>query len=739
MSLLKEFSKGSVQADLKTSDGSAAGSTDVTDATDDVSFSLMRNMINRDGQVSGSDVNDYLERAQDLNGEVESVGFAVETDDGDIIKIYVNATEADKFEEALSKLLGLEGDTEEAINQLAQEFDIVDVVWPQDPEGEAGEADPDADLSIDAVGDEAEEGDAPAEMPADEPAGMEIEPDAEIAAAASDDEPAGDDAEDEFDDVPAAETTVDDEGFEDIPPADAAEEEGEPEDEMEPVLNDDGTQKLDKDGNPVMRKKKAEPKVTEEGLSESARDELEAHLQAILDKGNTGKWMIMKRVSGGLAGLKTTVLKSGTEVILFDTEEQARAEAEKLTKKMNGAGSTASYKYIPKLVESKQPQAKDNTMTIGSNFLNRLLEAEDKDAVKDGLSIPLDAQQKALVSQLKRPMEKKIIAFFAMTGIIGRLLNQEADVVDNVRAAGDMLRKNVSARNAFNTFYTSLANAKGYAIKEPEGKVNEAAAPAAKEKKLRGAMMQKKLEQVMIALGLPRGLVSMDGPGQLAPFLQKTALMIDADAGMEKELRLLATRLGVNLTEAAAVTVNDPFAKDVLALLRALGVPEEHLSYKPNDLRAALINFGKSLTNRAMIDNRMEQLMDMIAKNKKAEKKAQQPGLKQEALTEAFGELEALMDGDMAEHDLLEPTGGPAMKAFYDGAGTHSETVMLLGVDPEREGNKNLKVSVDGPWDGTMHARYFPNDKDGYKAALVYANQLRSANLKSGGRPKGWK
>jgi hypothetical protein len=101
--------------------------------------------------------------------------------------------------------------------------------------------------------------------------------------------------------------------------------------------------------------------------------------------------------------------------------------------------------------------------------------------------------------------------------------------------------------------------------------------------------------------------------------------------------------------------------------------------------------------------------------------------------------LEALVDTDMAEHDVLEPNGGPAMKAFYDGAGTHSETVLLLGVDPEREGNKNLKVSVDGPWDGVIHARYFPNDKDGYKTALVYANQLRSANLKSGGRPKGWK
>lgn len=779
MSLLKEFSKGTMQVDLKTSDGSSAGTTDVSKATDDVGFSLMRNMINKDGQVTGSNVNDYLERAQDLNDEVESVGFAVETDDGDIIKIYVNATEADKFEEALSKLLGLEGDTEEAINQLAQEFDIVDVVWPRDPEGDANtDADPDADLSIDDASDlgAEEEGDdtTTADMP--------VKSDAEIDAAAS-----ADAGEPPTDEAPAdTEGALDDEGFEDIPPkpesADdeaSAEAEGESaegeladldadlegeeaEEEMEPVLNDDGTQKLDKDGNPVMRKKKAEkPEVTEEGLkglrklAEAARDEMNQHVKAVLDKGNTGKWMIMKRVSGGIAGLKTTPLKHDGEVIHFENEVQARAEAEKLTKKMNGAGATASYKYIPKLVEDKHPQAKDNTMTIGSKFLDRLFEAEDKDSVKDGMNIPLDAQQKALVSQLKRPLEKKIVAFFAMCGIIGRLLNQEADVVESIRTAGDVLRKNATARNTFNTFYSSLATAKGFAIK-PE--VNEAVEKLAgklvpvkavkadsdeeslpkenteKSKKLRGSMMQKKLEAVMIALGLPRALVTTDGPGQLAPYLHKTAMTIDNDSNLEHQLRMLATRLGVKLNEAAAVSVNDPFAKDVLALLRAIGVPETHLSYRPNDLRAALIGFGKSLTNRALVDNRIEQLLDVISKGKRAEKPVQQ-----ESLTEAFGELEALVDSDMTELDVLEPNGGPAMKAFYDGAGTHSETVLLLGVDPERDGNKNLKVSVDGPWDGVIHARYFPNDKDGYKAALQYANQLRSANLKAGGRPKGWK
>ncbi len=138
MSLLKEFAGVPVtQApDLKKSDSSDAGKNDVVDKArkNDVSFSLMRNTINADGEVTGSDVADYLERAAELNDEVDTVPFGLETDDGDIVKVYVNAEQADKFEEAMKKLLGIEDDIEEAINQLAQEFDIVDVVWPKDKE-----------------------------------------------------------------------------------------------------------------------------------------------------------------------------------------------------------------------------------------------------------------------------------------------------------------------------------------------------------------------------------------------------------------------------------------------------------------------------------------------------------------------------------------------------------------------------------------------------------------------------
>lgn len=135
-SLLQEFTANAVPKalDLKKSDSSDAGKNDVAAKAgkNDIGFSLMRNTINSDGEVTGSDVADYLETAADINDEVDTVVFGLETDDGEVVKVYVNAEEEEKFEEAMKKLLGLDDDIEEAINKLAQDFDIVDVVWPKD-------------------------------------------------------------------------------------------------------------------------------------------------------------------------------------------------------------------------------------------------------------------------------------------------------------------------------------------------------------------------------------------------------------------------------------------------------------------------------------------------------------------------------------------------------------------------------------------------------------------------------
>lgn len=158
-SLLKEFESaltGNFKADLKKSDSTDAGASDVAGKMrpNDVSFSSMRNTINSDGEVTGSEVADYLERAGELNDEVDTVPFGLETDDGDIVKVYVNAEEADAFEEAMKKMLGIEDDIEEAINKLAQDFDIVDVVWPKTENNDSSDVlDTASDSEFDALDD----------------------------------------------------------------------------------------------------------------------------------------------------------------------------------------------------------------------------------------------------------------------------------------------------------------------------------------------------------------------------------------------------------------------------------------------------------------------------------------------------------------------------------------------------------------------------------------------------------
>lgn len=126
---------GSVQQDLKNVDGSDAGKYDVADkasAVKDVSFNTTRHAINSEGEVSGSDVADFIERAEEINDEVDTVAFGLETDDGYIVKVYVNANDATEFEEALSNLLGLDSDLEDSLNTLAADYDIVDIVWPKE-------------------------------------------------------------------------------------------------------------------------------------------------------------------------------------------------------------------------------------------------------------------------------------------------------------------------------------------------------------------------------------------------------------------------------------------------------------------------------------------------------------------------------------------------------------------------------------------------------------------------------
>jgi hypothetical protein len=238
--------------------------TDVDDtakAQGDVEFNNLRNNVNIGNDVTSMDVGNYLDKAHELNDEVDTVTFGMETDDGKVAKVYVNATQADDFEKALADMLGEKDDLEEVVNELASKFDIIDVEWPEGY-GQEGEALPGEDGSEDLGMDTSVDGED-ADADGDIDLSLASEPDE---APAEDDVPADDDefADDDESDISADDST----NPEDTPPADDEESDdtesddesseleipGEEEDDEEET-NDDGTPKKKK-------KKKAAPEDT---------------------------------------------------------------------------------------------------------------------------------------------------------------------------------------------------------------------------------------------------------------------------------------------------------------------------------------------------------------------------------------------------------------------------------------------------------------------------------------------
>ena len=104
---------------------------DSAKANNDATFRQLRNSVAIGDHITQSSVSKYLDKAHEINNTVDTITFGMETDAGDIVKVYVAATQANDFEKALSSLLGEKDDIEEVINLLSAKFDIVDVEWPK--------------------------------------------------------------------------------------------------------------------------------------------------------------------------------------------------------------------------------------------------------------------------------------------------------------------------------------------------------------------------------------------------------------------------------------------------------------------------------------------------------------------------------------------------------------------------------------------------------------------------------
>lgn len=145
---------------------------------------VIKEMIDDDSETfDAADVFSKLDAAQKRSeNEQDTVAFGLEDEDGTIIKVYVNAHDAEEFEDALAMTLSAEdenGDYESSPKEIAEvlfllkdKFEIVDVVWPEiegdeeqemqgddagmegeDPGMESDDANMDVDVDVDAEGD----------------------------------------------------------------------------------------------------------------------------------------------------------------------------------------------------------------------------------------------------------------------------------------------------------------------------------------------------------------------------------------------------------------------------------------------------------------------------------------------------------------------------------------------------------------------------------------------------------
>lgn len=92
------------------------------------------------GELTAAAVGNYLDKAAQINDGVECVGFAIELDDGDLVKVYVDKNHAVDFENAISNAMGGDASFEDILLQVANDYDVVDVVWPNNQYGTNPEA-----------------------------------------------------------------------------------------------------------------------------------------------------------------------------------------------------------------------------------------------------------------------------------------------------------------------------------------------------------------------------------------------------------------------------------------------------------------------------------------------------------------------------------------------------------------------------------------------------------------------
>jgi hypothetical protein len=371
---------------------------DNSSAVKDPEFKTLRNNITVNNANSQMDVSKYLQKAHEINDEVDSVAFGMENSDGSIMKVWVNAQHADDFEKALADSLGKEDDAEIVINNLANTYDIIDVEWPKQPE-------------VPEVSDESEvpdESEAPdesevetAEVP-DESEGVDLTLDKQIDKDVDGESSQGEDEPDIFLGTKSDEEEDDKEESEDHSDGEEGELEQEPDElEDEPDSQED---ELEDDAD----KLEQEPEDESDGQEDELEDDTD-----------------------------------DTDELEDEQNDELEDDEQPPTKK-------------------KKINKEQTVETFGQKFKNKMLsEAKNKpgkrEPVKVGLkSGKLDAKSKELSSFFPAVADQAVISIMISLGApVGALELHKSELRDGIVSASKMFKKN----SAFKMWTTKLTNA----------------------------------------------------------------------------------------------------------------------------------------------------------------------------------------------------------------------------------------------------------------------------------------
>ena len=255
------------------------------------SFSLLQNI--HGSELTSTDVSSHLQHVDTSDEEVDTVAFGLETTDGKIVKVYVNAEEADAFEERMSQLLGKIDDIDQALEELSNDFDIVNVVKPDDLEADAASSSLDGETvdgnlenrldepltdddlvqdldSEDLVDDDSDKDKKKKPKKAKEDPDSKEDKD-------EDEDKASDDKEENVDDldVAAAFDSAEDSEDKDSEDKDSEEDEGEDEDSTEDEdADEDAEEDKDEDEDSKKDKKKKPKKAKDEVKQENIQNHL---------------------------------------------------------------------------------------------------------------------------------------------------------------------------------------------------------------------------------------------------------------------------------------------------------------------------------------------------------------------------------------------------------------------------------------------------------------------------------